>query len=566
MNIKEIFLNHFRLAVALMSLLLLLLLSVLFGLAFSVFQHKTESPSLQYGTETIEDLHIGEEFLLSNYYITSQHKHHRFYQIDENNVLTGYGKNDYGQLGNLSSYVHYSPTFLAKNVIHVDSNPFVTLFLADDGTLFGFGKNHENLLLLNSSDTDDPDNNVQILDTPTAIMEDIRYFRCGEESVIVLKNDGSVWWWGKLSSPDLIFQTTSEGLLQREPEKVLDHGIYVTAGLDYFAAIKKDGSLWTWGHNSMGACGILPDKKSSDPNFISKPVCVMKKVKMVWFDSLSFNQKEPENNALFPWKTPYPHTLFIEKKDSSLWAFGKDVTTDNKSLCNIQTLGFVYCSSDFTPITLFSNLSYLSSLSPDSYRDALALLPKEEDVLAKRKVVLEGMDTEEKHKLIQTIASLNMALEEQYIYRDLFTELKDPNSLHWNTFHEKGEVQIGWAESTEIPYEDYKDIMAKEEFYVTYGVPVVTMNKHTADDFIQIIENLKSIVHSENLMQELNILIQEMKLMKEDHDVSHLYTIYYLLHDLDYYLLRYGPTDVGIYTVDDSTILKYYDVLKIYQE
>ena len=40
--------------------------------------------------------------------------------------------------------------------------------------------------------------------------------------------------------------------------------------------------------------------------------------------------------------------------------------------------------------------------------------------------------------------------------------------------------------------------------------------------------------------------------------------IYYKLHDLDYFLLRYGPDDVGPYVWDDSCVRTYYGSLKVY--
>ncbi|MCI6812489.1 MAG: hypothetical protein MR922_08805 [Lachnospiraceae bacterium] len=57
--------------------------------------------------------------------------------------------------------------------------------------------------------------------------------------------------------------------------------------------IKNDGSLWTWGYNSLGTCGILSgdylidlpaDQAAADitnGNFIASPTKVMDNAKMV---------------------------------------------------------------------------------------------------------------------------------------------------------------------------------------------------------------------------------------------------------------------------------------------
>ena len=55
------------------------------------------------------------------------------------------------------------------------------------------------------------------------------------------------------------------------------------------------------------------------------------------------------------------------------------------------------------------------------------------------------------------------------------------------------------------------------------------------------------------------------ELAKNTHVMEYVNSMYKKIHDLDYFLLRYGPTDVGPYVVDDSTISKYYGTLSIYQ-
>lgn len=51
---------------------------------------------------------------------------------------------------------------------------------------------------------------------------------------------------------------------------------------------------------------------------------------------------------------------------------------------------------------------------------------------------------------------------------------------------------------------------------------------------------------------------------KETHRMEIVNDIYKKLHDLDYFLLRYGPKDVAKYVEDDSTVSKYYGTLPFY--
>ena len=75
---------------------------------------------------------------------------------------------------------------------------------------------------------------------------------------------------------------------------------------------------------------------------------------------------------------------------------------------------------------------------------------------------------------------------------------------------------------------------------------------------------LKETVQTEELRNELQRVMDEIKLAAETREVEHVRNAYMLLHDMDYFLLRYGPEDVGPYVTDKSTISKYYGALSLY--
>jgi hypothetical protein len=66
------------------------------------------------------------------------------------------------------------------------------------------------------------------------------------------------------------------------------------------------------------------------------------------------------------------------------------------------------------------------------------------------------------------------------------------------------------------------------------------------------------------LIADLQQLIDLTSLAKETHEMEYTNEIYKILHDLDYFLLRYGIDDVGAFTNDKSVISKYYGVLAVY--
>lgn len=194
--------------------------------------------------------------------------------------------------------------------------------------------------------------------------------------------------------------------------------------------------------------------------------------------------------------------------------------------------------------------------------------PTKEEVLAMRELVLEGMSEEEIKRLTENIKVANHRMESGYLYDSLFEKLEDKESLYWNYFDEKGEIQVGWE--YEGSYREMKAVMDKEnlsqeEFNVQYGTPVMVYNRFDAENFMELMEEMKALVHNEKLKEDLQQLIDETSLAAENHEMEHASNIYKILHDMDYYLLRYGLEDVGQYVQDTSTIAKYYGVLSVYE-
>lgn len=192
--------------------------------------------------------------------------------------------------------------------------------------------------------------------------------------------------------------------------------------------------------------------------------------------------------------------------------------------------------------------------------------PEREEVLAARELALEGMSEEEAERLTENIKTANLVLEQAYMYDNIFGKLEDKDSLYWNYFDQTGEIQIGWAYEGDI---DKKEVMeeenlTEEEFYSKYGSPVVAENHYDAEVFAELLADMKSTVNNENLQNDLQQIIDNTKLAAETHEMEYANNIYKLVHDMDYFLLRYGPDDVGSYVQDKSMISRYYGTLSFY--
>ena len=194
-------------------------------------------------------------------------------------------------------------------------------------------------------------------------------------------------------------------------------------------------------------------------------------------------------------------------------------------------------------------------------------VPTKEEVLAMREQVLEGMSEEEIERLTENIKVANLQMESAYLNDNIFEKLEDAESPFWNYFDEKGDIQIGWT--YEGDYQQMRDIMkreniSEEEFYVLYGAPETLYNRFDAENFIELLEDMKETVKNEKLQADLQQMIDETALAAETHEMEYAYHVYQFLHDMDYYLLRYGLEDVGKYVQDVSTLAKYYGVLSVY--
>lgn len=185
-----------------------------------------------------------------------------------------------------------------------------------------------------------------------------------------------------------------------------------------------------------------------------------------------------------------------------------------------------------------------------------SLLPTKEEVYKMREGVTAGMSVEEVSKMTENVKTANLTLENAYLYDYLFDRLSNPEDLYWNYIEYKGEIQIGWAGKD---YDNFSETAQKD-----YGVPVVTENRFDAATFIEIMEEMKEITESELLKEDFENLIQYMSLAKDTHNVEYIKKIYYILHDMDYFLFRYGIEDVGKYMLDKSTVSEYYGVLSVY--
>lgn len=235
------------------------------------------------------------------------------------------------------------PYRIAENVVSMDCsiNSYFAIYLTSNGELYGMGANIAGLLGENTFSQATSIDEYDKVPVPSLLMENVVYARAGRESIVALKEDGSVWWWGQYQSTFLTEpgsleeywssvedETNKSKMLYNSPKKILDNCIYVTTGNWTGAAIGRNGELYTWGLNVFGECGV----PVTDDDYIRIPQKVLENVRMVWIDEIKFNSIEKEIPERMDFSTVYRMNVFVELENGEIMAAGQNIGTQTKTI------------------------------------------------------------------------------------------------------------------------------------------------------------------------------------------------------------------------------------------
>ncbi|NVN97721.1 MAG: RCC1 repeat- and reductase domain-containing protein [Geobacteraceae bacterium] len=164
------------------------------------------------------------------------------------------GSNNHGQLGigKTDSDIH-EPVMVPdlRKVMAVAAGATHSVALLRDGTVWTWGGNEAGQLGIGNrmgSKIGSPQ--------PVQVdgLRDVIAIASGRNHVVALKKDGTVWSWGSNFSGQLGLD--SGGTADQPVQTAhLDGVIAITAGAFHTAALKKDGTVWSWGFNGNGQLG-----------------------------------------------------------------------------------------------------------------------------------------------------------------------------------------------------------------------------------------------------------------------------------------------------------------------
>ena len=201
--------------------------------------------------------------------------------ITSDNVLWGWGRNTWGELGDETAEDRLSPVKIMEDVIAVSAGFGQTVAITSDNVLWGWGRRMgrsddgtsedsfipirlmENVM----SASVDPlwiitsDNVLRYSIGGDPIKEDVIAVSGGTNHTMAITSDGSLWAWGR-NRAGLNAGMLGNGTFRDSPEpiKIMENVVAVSASHAHTLAITSDGSLWAWGDNSSSQLGIGTDR------------------------------------------------------------------------------------------------------------------------------------------------------------------------------------------------------------------------------------------------------------------------------------------------------------------
>jgi alpha-tubulin suppressor-like RCC1 family protein len=183
--------------------------------------------------------------------------------IKTDGTLWLWGYNNNGQLGDNTTTAKSSPVQTitgGNNWRQVSGGASHTAAIKTDGTLWSWGFNGNGRLGDNT--TTDKSSPVQTIAGGT----NWRQVAAGVSHTAAIKTDGTLWSWGNnLFYGNLGDNTTAS---KSSPVQTIAGGTnwrQVSGGSSYTAAIKTDGTLWAWGSNGFGNLGDNTTTNKSSP-------------------------------------------------------------------------------------------------------------------------------------------------------------------------------------------------------------------------------------------------------------------------------------------------------------
>jgi alpha-tubulin suppressor-like RCC1 family protein len=182
--------------------------------------------------------------------------------VSPDGVLYGAGDNRHGESGGDVPRTNFSRFTVVQGVPAVVDAfipiSFCSMALGADGKVYVWGKHDFGLL------GGDGRNTTMESRTPTAVpgLDRVRGIAGGRYAGAAVREDGTVWMWGSdrdgVMATGRLTEPYESGRPYHQPRRVegITDVVQIAAGYNHVLALRKDGTVWSWGFNKFGQLGV----------------------------------------------------------------------------------------------------------------------------------------------------------------------------------------------------------------------------------------------------------------------------------------------------------------------
>jgi alpha-tubulin suppressor-like RCC1 family protein len=221
--------------------------------------------------------------------------------IKTDGTLWLWGTNSYGQLGQGDSSRRSSPTQVGTGWSSMSVGQQIVAAIKTNGTLWTWGRGR-----FGTGDLGLNDNGVD-RNSPTQIGTDTNWsvVSSAGNNGAAIKTNGTLWTWGNNAYGQLGFSNNDA---RSSPTQVgaLTNWSSITCNGRVTAAIKNDNTLWLWGDNTYGVLGLNYRTSSSSPAANFSPTQI---------GTASWSKVSSSKDGT---------KIFAIKADGTLWSWGRN--------------------------------------------------------------------------------------------------------------------------------------------------------------------------------------------------------------------------------------------------
>jgi len=197
--------------------------------------------------------------------------------LKEDGTVWTWGDNETGELGNGTFYSSDTPVQVVgpngegflTDIIAIAGGGAHTIALKEDGTVWAWGNNYSGAL--GNGNNENSNTPVQVVGpNGEGFLTNIIAITAGYTYTVALKKDGTVWTWGsnydgQLGNGTFDSSNTPVQVIGPDGEDFLTDIIAIAAGDSHTLALKDDGTVWAWGDNFLGQLGNGTSVPSNTP-------------------------------------------------------------------------------------------------------------------------------------------------------------------------------------------------------------------------------------------------------------------------------------------------------------